>query len=414
MKYLRIIICFLFFPLTANGKADQDSIRLALKHMEDGLKTKEIAVAQKSFAPEFSISIYSLPFASGLLKQIMEGITFQSIQPDWKRMKTKGNVTSLEVRFTLAGGQEEKSMIAFNESGKILFVDYFDRLFGDSRYRKSSLAAVLPFRIEGGSIILYARLNDSPRVMSFLLDTGADGMAIRRSLADSIGLKVSHSQEASVVGGRKTVQISADNVLRLSDSLSLKKQNIAIFERVRNGPDGIIGLNLIRKYITEVNFDTQTISLYTFGDYIFQRKGRMIPLRVPSLIMLPSTLNLTGDKSISGNFIMDTGANYYLIAFSRFVRQNRLLLSGFKPEGNGATVSLGHSTPVFYGHARSLKVGSVVSKNVPVTLQASTGGDSSNHTDVDGSIGIQFFSDFNFTIDLLRKVVHLSPRKKLK
>lgn len=81
-------------------------------------ETKEIAVAQKSFAPEFSISIYSLPFASGLLKQIMEGITFQSIQPDWKGMKTKGNVTSLEVRFTLAGGQEEKSMIAFNESGK--------------------------------------------------------------------------------------------------------------------------------------------------------------------------------------------------------------------------------------------------------------------------------------------------------
>lgn len=34
--------------------------------------------------------------------------------------ETKGNVTSLEVRFTLAGGQEEKSMIAFNESGKIL------------------------------------------------------------------------------------------------------------------------------------------------------------------------------------------------------------------------------------------------------------------------------------------------------
>lgn len=89
MKYLKIIICFLFFPLTANGKADQDSIRLALKHMEDGLKTKEIAVAQKSFAPEFSISIYSLPFASGLLKQIMEGITFQSIQPDWKGMKTR-------------------------------------------------------------------------------------------------------------------------------------------------------------------------------------------------------------------------------------------------------------------------------------------------------------------------------------
>ena len=62
MKYLKIIICFLFFPLTANGKADQDSIRLALKHMEDGLKTKEIAVAQKSFAPEFSIVALCIRF----------------------------------------------------------------------------------------------------------------------------------------------------------------------------------------------------------------------------------------------------------------------------------------------------------------------------------------------------------------
>ena len=153
MKYLKIIICFLFFPLIANGKAEQDSIRLALKHMEDGLKTKEIAVAQKSFAPEFSISIYSLPFASGLLKQIMEGITFQSIQPDWKGMKTKGNVTSLEVRFTLAGGQKEKSMIAFNESGKILFVDvgfadHFLRRPAD-KGRKSLVAENIPEIIVG-------------------------------------------------------------------------------------------------------------------------------------------------------------------------------------------------------------------------------------------------------------------------
>lgn len=414
MKYFKLIICFLFLPMIANGKANVDSIRLSLKQMEEGLKTKEMAVAQKSFAPDFAINIYSLPFASGMLKQIMEGITVESIQPDWKGMKTKGNITSLEVRFLLAGGKEEKSMIAFNKWGKILFVDYFDRLFGDSRYRKSSLVAVLPFRVEEGSIILSARLNDSPRVMSFLLDTGADGMAIRRSLADSIGLKVSRSQEASVVGGRKTVQISSGNVLHLSDSLSLKGQNIAIFDKVRHGTDGIIGLNLIRKYITEVNFDTHTLSLYTFGDYTFRGKGRIVPLRSPSLIMLPSELNLTGDKSIPSNFIMDTGANYYLIAFSRFVRQNRLLLSGFKPEGSGATVSLGHSTPVYHGRARSLKVGSIVGKNVPVTLQASACNVASNDDGVDGSIGIDFFDDYNFTVDLLRKVLHLSPRKRVK
>ena len=121
----------------------------------------------------------------------------------------------------------------------------------------------------------------------------------------------------------------------------------------------------------------------------------MIPLRVPSLIMLPSALNLTGDKSISGNFIMDTGANYYLIAFSRFVRQNRLLLRRIQTRGKWGDSEFGAFNTSFLWSCTFIKVGSVVSKNVPVTLQASTGGDSSNHTDVDGSIGIQFFSDFN-------------------
>lgn len=404
------MLCFLFFPLIANGKVDTDSICLSMKYLEDGLIKKEVVIARKSFAFDFSISVYSLPFASDLLKEILSSMIFESVRKDWKGMKKKGDITYLPVSFVLAGGKEEQSMVAFDRFGKILFVDYFDRLFGDSRYRKSMLVAKIPFRVEQGSIILSARLNESPRVMSFLLDTGADGMAIRRSLADSIGVKSAYSQQANVVGGRQTIQVSSDNVLHLSDSFSIKRQNIALFDKVHHGMDGIIGLGLLRKYITEVNFDKGIISFYTFGDYRFQGKGQIVSVRTPRLIILPSELNLTGDKVIPARFIMDTGANYYLIAFSRFVRKNRLLLSGFKPERSGTTVSLGHATPVYYGRAKMLKVGRLTEKDVQVTLQASTGNDSSTDDGVDGSVGIQFFNRYNFTVDLLRKVVHLSPR----
>lgn len=417
MKYLKLTACFLLFPLVMSGKANMDSIRLSLKYLEDGLRSKEIPMVQRSLAPDFSISTYMWPSAGSLLKTILDGMAFESISPDWKQVSTKENVTCVQVRFILANEKKEDSVIAFNSSGKILFIDYFDRLFGDCRYRKSSLVATLPFRLENGSIILSARLNDSPRILSFLLDTGADGMAIRKSLADSIGLKTGNSQKANIVGGQAMVQISSGNILHLSDSLSIPRQNIAIFEKVRN-MDGIIGLNLLKRYITKVDFDTQTLSLYSFGTHDFQEKGvgkgYMIPVSTPqNLIILPSELNLTGDKSIAGNFIMDTGANYFLIAFSPFVRSNRLLLSGFQPEGSGSTVSLGHVTPVFYGRARSLKVGGLTRKNIPVTLQASTGNSTLANDGVDGSIGIQFFSEFNFTVDLLRKVVYLSPRKKV-
>lgn len=413
MKHLKLIACFLLFPLAMSGKAKMDSIRLSLKHLEDGLQSKEALVVQQSLAPDFTISTYMWPSASSLLKTILNGMAFESIEVDWKKVSRKRDITYLQARFIMSNGKQEDSVIAFNSSGKILFIDYFDRLFGDSRYRKSSLVATLPFRLENGSIILSARLNDSPRVLSFLLDTGADGMAIRKSVADSIGLKTNHSQQASIVGGQAQVQISVGNVLHLSDSLSMPRQNIAIFETVRN-MDGIIGLNLLKRYITKVDFDTQTLSLYSFGEYEFQEKGYVIPVKTPgNLIILPSELNLTGDKSVTGNFIMDTGAGYVLIAFSKFVRTNKLLLSGFKPEGSGSTVSLGHSTPVFHGHARSLKVGGVTKKNIPITLQASTGSSTAANDEVDGSVGILFFSDFNFTVDLLRKVVHLVPRKKV-
>lgn len=415
MNYLKLTVCFLFFPLIASGKANMDSIRVSLKQLEDGLQSKEVSMVQRSLAPDFSISTYMWPSAGSLLKTVLDGVTFESLSPDWKQVSTKENMTYVQVQFILANEKKEDSVIAFNSSGKILFIDYFDRLFGDSRYRKSSLVATLPFRLDNGSIILSARLNDSPRILSFLLDTGADGMAIRKSVADSIGLKVGSSQKANIVGGQAMVQISSDNILHFSDSLSLPRQNVAIFEKVRNNVDGIIGLNLIKRYITKVDFDTQTLSLYSFGTYDFRAKGSgkgyTIPVSTPgNLIILPSELNLTGDKSIVGNFIMDTGANYHLIAFSSFVRSNRLLLSGFQPEGSASTISLGHVTPVFYGRARSLKVGSLTKKNIPVTLQASTGNSTPANDGIDGSIGIQFFSDFNFTVDLLRKVVYLAPR----
>ena len=413
MKNLKAIACFLLFPLMVSGQVNMDSIRLSVKYLEEGLLTKNTSIAQQGFAPDFSISTYALPGAFGLLRTIMQSVTFEAVQPDSEVMNAKGDIAYVNVRFILTGGKEQKSVIAFNSSNRILFIDYFDRLFGHSRYRKSTLAAILPFRLEDNSVILSARLNDNPRVLSFLLDTGADGMAISKLVAEEIGAKVNCSQNANIVGGQATVSISTGNVLHLSDSLTLQGQNIAIFEKIREGLDGIIGLNLVKQYITKLDFDAQTLSLYTFGMYDFQGKGYVVPVKLTgNLVMLSTELNLTGNKTIPGNFIMDTGANYHLIAFSPFVRKNRLLLSGFKPESSGTTVSLGHSTPVFHGQAESLKVGDILEKNIPVSLQASTGSDVSQNKDVDGSIGIQFFDNYNFTIDLLRKIIHLSPRKK--
>ncbi|MCD8186895.1 MAG: aspartyl protease family protein [Rikenellaceae bacterium] len=129
---------------------------------------------------------------------------------------------------------------------------------------------------------------------------------------------------------------------------------------------------------------------------------------------MPCAVNLTGDKEISGQVIMDTGANYYLILFSSFVRKNRLLLSGFQPESQSATVSLGVTTPVYNGRAAELRLGpELYYRDVPITLQASSSGESNRENLPDGSLGVGFFSRYNFTINLLQQRICLRPRSGL-
>lgn len=275
---------------------------------------------------------------------------------------------------------------------------------------------VIPFEIQDGQIVLAVRLNGSPAVLRFLFDTGADGMAVRSSLADSLGLRLSHRQEVSIVGGKMQVALSAGNTVHLTDSFALKSQSIALFPTVKHGLDGVIGLNLAAGNVVSVDFDKKMLTLSSFGARRAQAEAETGGVVVPvdnryGTMTLPGILNIAGKEAVTGRFIFDTGASYHLIAFSRFVRKNRLLLTGFQPEEQASTVSMGRATPVFHGKAHRFELTPEVAfTNMPVTLQASSSTDSDLRTP-DGSIGIKLIQNFNFTIDLLQKELTLYRRR---
>ncbi|MDR3366519.1 MAG: retroviral-like aspartic protease family protein [Prevotellaceae bacterium] len=270
---------------------------------------------------------------------------------------------------------------------------------------------VIPFELCEGHIVIPVRLNGSGAVLRLLFDTGADGMALRRTLADSLGLELTYRQEASVVGGKVQVPISAANTVHLTDSFALAGQPIALFPTIKRGLDGVIGLNLAAAHVVSVDFDKRQLRLSAFGAPQREEEAIVVPIiRRRGLALLQGTLNLAGKKDAVGNFIFDTGAAYHLIAFSPFVRKNRLLLTGFQPEGQASTVSMGHATPVFYGKARTFCLTpGVAFTGIPVALQAGSSAGSSEHTP-DGSIGIHLIRRFNFSIDLHRKELRLFPR----
>jgi predicted aspartyl protease len=352
------------------------------------------------------------PSAKRFLEPVLENSLIESI--DFVETDTcYSDVGIVKVKIKTGNKPDAESVIAFDENYKIVWMDYLDRLYGMSRYNVSEQKAVIPFEFDGKSIIIPLRLNDSQTVFRFLLDTGADGMAIKKALADSLNLSITSSHTADVVGGQLRIDISSGNTVHLTDDFALKNQKIAVFEHIGHDLDGIIGLNIPVNYITSVDFDKQQLTLSTFGDYHYEGRGEVVKIAHKYNVMtIAGTLNVAGKEDVPGNFVFDSGANYDLIAFSGFVRKNRLLLTGFKPESQSATVSMGHSTPVFEGKAQRFAFSpQLVFTDMPVTLQASTSSNDDERTP-SGSIGINLIQKFNFTIDLLRKEIFLSPREK--
>ncbi|MNJ91540.1 hypothetical protein D3C87_91920 [compost metagenome] len=277
---------------------------------------------------------------------------------------------------------------------------------------KAQEVARIPFESKNGTIILIVKLNDFPRPLKLLFDTGADGMAVGAGLADSIGLKVTRTQKASVVGGSMDISISSGNTVHMG-SFDFKNQSIAIFKEMhKEGTDGIIGNTLARHYIVKVDYDRKELLLYNFGDFE-EKGGTAIPFTIPAgLFIIPGTLSITADQPHTGNFVFDTGAAYNLICFRPFVKQHKLLVSGFKSESHGSTVSMGMTTPTFAGKAAAFSFSNVPPlKNMSVTLMAGGGQSESWNPGFDGSIGVGLISRYNFSINMQKKEIYIIPNR---
>ncbi len=397
---------FYLLLLTSLNVSAQSNSKQLIKQLNEAFKQKSATPIKESLSPNFSIGAYTNRSALGLLQSLSERYTCDSV------VFTNESASKIEVNFYPTGKTVVKSAVYTDKDNKVLYIDLFDQLYDMNRYKPSKLRAKIPFEVIDNAIVLTLRLNSNTRPLKFLFDTGADGMAISEALADTLGLKATRKQNASVVGGSMQISISEKNDVHL-DTFVLKNQSIALFKDLHKGTDGLIGNTMTKQYITKVDFDKKELSLYDFGTYTYEAVGTSIPITIPEgLFIIPGTVEVTANQAKTGQFVFDTGASYSLICFRPFVKQHKLLVSGFKPEYHGSTTSMGMSTPTYSGKANAFTFADMPKvNNFPITLMAGGGQSESWNPGFDGSIGIRLISRYNFTINLQEKEIHLAPNK---
>lgn len=390
--------------------AQKTTIPQVLKTFEKSFQNKDYNEIKDLLATQFTVGVGDSSSNEFYLNGIFKAFPVLDSLQIGKSTVTKTE-TRVAVHFYFKGKEKKPSEIIFNKENKILYVTFFDGLYKVDRNAVVKKVASIPFEMLENGIAIKIKLNDKDREFLMQFDTGADGMALNPDSAYKAGVIVTSNKSASVVGGSQQVQYSANNTIHIGNQI-IPNQGLVIFPK--SGVfDGLFGANLLRNYITKVNFDTKTIDLYNFGNFVYDGKAK--PFVFDYKTGLPVVqLNLTFDdkKTVDGNFTFDTGAGYDLIAYGTFNHKHDLQ-NKIKKEYTSVNHSLGHQTQIIGGTIPNISINGNNFPNVTIVLQEYQE-NNKNWASADGSLGIDLIKRFNFTIDLLHKTLYLEPNNSFK
>jgi tetratricopeptide (TPR) repeat protein len=199
----------------------------------------------------------------------------------------------------------------------------------------------IPFELEGDRPIIKLRINDRAEPLRFVLDTGSGISVISDTAAKR--LKVSAATKggyAKGIGGDGKFQIIYGLLRKVSiGDISIRNVPVYLrkFQDNYQGVDGYIGLALISKFLTTIDYGSRTFALTkkTADTREFQQSALALPLRLTSSGFLSGEVQLQGIDSIL-NFIVDTGASVSVIsnrvalneAVSPFVNDQKMRVIG--------------------------------------------------------------------------------------
>lgn len=178
----------------------------------------------------------------------------------------------------------------------------------------------VPFELEGDRPILKLRINDKAETLRFVLDTGSGITVLSESAAKRLKINpITKGGYAKGIGGDGKFEIVYGLVRKVSIG-EVNLHNVPIYLREMRyqtqAIDGYIGLSLISKFLTVVDYGEQTLSLTKLSDdsrEMPKTEHSPLPLRLTSSGFLSGEVQLEGVDSIF-NFIVDTGASVSVIS----------------------------------------------------------------------------------------------------
>lgn len=290
-------------------------------------------------------------------------------------------------------------------------------------------STVVSFQAHDSRPILNIRVNGQKEMLRFVLDTGSGMSVISEETAKKLGLRaVARGGLARAVGGGGRFEI-VYGFLSSLDIGDVRVENIPVYIRRfyddKIPVDGYLGLSMISKFITAVDYGNQTFTLVrqrqtgtldlvqstpspeTPDDLDpASAKAIEIPLRTTSSGFLSGEVRLEGiDRPL--NFIIDTGASISVISeklgaleeLANYQTPNRMRVFGAAGVAEDVKTML----------LPSLMLGTFTREQLSVAVLDLEPVNETAGFLQDGILGGNFLRHFRVSFDFRRGVIRLEP-----
>lgn len=293
--------------------------------------------------------------------------------------------------------------------GMILFIG----LASVSTVRASASLTTLPFRLSGSHIFIDVRINDS-ELMHFIFDTGAASTVINQRQAKKLKLSSDGFTPIRSRKGPSLAYYSRNSALRMGELLVEKVRVVHLpldhlQKALGKNVDGIIGQDLLKHYVVQINYDTQTIALYDPQTFTPPAGYHAYPFEIISgRPYIEGALTLDDGHTLTGRFQVDNGSGASITLYSPTVEKHQVA----EKIGRTRTVyTMGFTGIIDRNDAGLLKnfdLGWCQLTNVPIRLNRSAYFKKAFHDGI-GHIGNALLKRFNIVFDYQNQVSYWKP-----
>ena len=263
----------------------------------------------------------------------------------------------------------------------------------------------------GGVVLVKARLGDFPDSLNFILDTGSGGISLDSTTSERLKLNPILSDKTILgIAGVRQVRFLYNQTLHLPgltvDSLNFHVNDYDILTSVYGEKiDGIIGYSFFSRFIVGVNYDSNTVAVYSLGSFRYPRGSYIMHPLIPNLPIISA--QAMDARKIDARFYFDTGAGLCALFSTDFTADSAILDPRRKQVLTRAQ-GLGGKATMRLTTIRDLKVGPYRFHRVP-TYIFDDAYNVTSYPNLCGLIGNDILRRFNVILNYDRRTISLTP-----